>query len=61
MRIRMWSQDDGDGVKKTEDDSKLDRIAEIDGQLTTRVHRGQTVPTEKNKALAFPDPCSNTL
>ncbi len=42
----MRSQDNGDGVKKTEDDSKLDRIAEVDGQLATCIHRGQTVPVE---------------
>ena len=47
----MRSQDDGDGVKKTEADSKLDRIAEVDGQLATRVYRGQTVSVENIKIL----------
>ncbi len=40
----MRSQDDGDGVKKTEDDSKFDRITKVDGQFATRVHRSQAVP-----------------
>ena len=49
----MRSQDDGDGVKKTKDDSKFDRIAKIDGQLATSVHGGQAVPVEQNERFSI--------
>ena len=47
----MRPEHDGDGVQKTQNNSKLDRVAKVYSELTASTHGGQTVPKNDKKRI----------